>query len=60
MEFETGYLFGKVLGAHKYILMSCTPNSYDGYGIISYEHGNASLIRCTADQLDRLNNGDDQ
>jgi hypothetical protein len=60
MEFLSGYLFGKVLGAHKYILMSCSPNTYDGYGIISYEHGNASVLRCTAEQLARLNEGDDQ
>jgi hypothetical protein len=60
MEFLYGYLFGKVLGAHKYILMSCSPGTYDGYGVISYEHGNASVLRCTAEQLARLNEGDDQ
>lgn len=60
MEFEKGYLFGKVLGADKYILMECQPNENDNYGIINYQHGNADFIRLTQEQLDALNSGDDQ
>ncbi len=60
IEFQTGYLFGKVLGEHKYILMSCEPDSNDSYGIISYDYGNASVLRCTSAQLRLLNGGDSQ
>lgn len=60
INFQTGYLFGKVLGDRKYILMSCEPDTNDSYGIISYDYGNASVLRCTADQLSRLNKGDSQ
>lgn len=58
MEFETGYLFGKVLGKDKYILMDCQPNEHDTYGIVLYEYGNADFIRLTKEELDKLNNGD--
>jgi hypothetical protein len=55
IEFEKGYLFGKVLGQEKYILMDCQPNDNDPYGIINYSYGNADFLRLTKEQLKKLN-----
>lgn len=55
LEFEKGYLFGKVLGQEKYILMNCQPNNNDPYGIVNYSYGNADFLRLTEEQLKKLN-----